>query len=151
MSHKFTPYLLIVLLLVVQSFGVNGMTCITMQMGAEEASMTRLHTQNQNQNQTLNASQSDDDTPCLMQMSHKMAKSGIATNYHAQTSDMQMACCDEDTADSCYCPEGACGAGAMIASNTDMSFSRSDDKIISVLFSTATPFQSRVKRPPISG
>lgn len=147
MSHKFTFYLLIVVLLVVQSFGVNGMTCITMQMGAEEASMPRLHTQNQ----ALNASQSDDDTPCLMQMSHKMAKSGIATNDHAQASDMQMACCDEDTADSCYCPEGACGAGAMIASNTDMSFSRSDDKIISVLFSTATPFQSRVKRPPISG
>lgn len=147
MSHKFTSYLLIVLLLAMQSFGVNGMTCIPMQMGAEEASMPRSHTQNQ----MLNVAQSDDDAPCLMRMSHKMVKSGIASDDHAQASDMQMACCDEDTADSCHCPEGACGAGVIIASTADMTFFRSDDKIISVLFSTANPFQSRAKRPPISG
>ncbi|WP_232283221.1 hypothetical protein [Paraglaciecola sp. T6c] len=147
MSHKFTSYLLIVLLLAMQSFGVNGMTCISMQMGADDASMPRSHTQNQ----TLNTAQSDDDAPCLMQASHTLAKSGIASDHQAQASDMQMACCDEDTADSCHCPESACGAGVIIASTTDMIFFRSDDKIISVLFSTANPFQSRAKRPPISG
>ena len=38
MSYKFTSYLLIVLLLAVQSFGVNGMACVAMEMQASQQS-----------------------------------------------------------------------------------------------------------------
>ncbi|QHJ10071.1 hypothetical protein FX988_00280 [Paraglaciecola mesophila] len=167
MSHKFTSYLLIVLLLAVQSFGVNGMACVAMEMQASQ----------QNTNTTMSTSsgistmshanmpmgdvtkaqsaQYEANKPCAMQLND--VSNFNAANSHAsmdnddKDSEMNMECCDKDSVESCHCPEAACSAAVVIAYQGVILSLPSEDKIISVLFSTPDPFQSKAKRPPIFG
>lgn len=169
MSHKFTSYLLIVLLLAVQSFGVNGMACVAMEMQASQQSKnTTMRTSTGTMSHAnmalgdvtkaqvqVQSAQYEGNTPCAMQMNDvsnlHAANSHSSMDNDDKDSEMNMECCDKDSVESCHCPEAACSAAVFIAYQGVILSLPSEDKIISVLFSTPDPFQSKAKRPPIFG